>query len=124
MVVSHTTFRNCVCIHRKQWRKNPSDSEGSFRETATGGISILTDPGIPLQLGCVQSNVVNDTNPRWSYDSHVFFEDTNFIEITWGYYRALYTSAMGTPHSRDALSKIILPINPLDTFIPHMELVK
>ena len=79
VVVRHTTFRNCVCIHRKQWRKNQSDSEGSFRETATGGISILTDPGIPLQFGCVQSNVVNDTHPLWSYDSHVLFEDTNLI---------------------------------------------
>ena len=100
VVVSHTTFRNCVCIHRKQWRKNPSDSEGSFRETATGGISILTDPGIPLQLGCVQSNVVNDTHPRWSYDSHVFFEDTNFIDNLGLLSGAVYLSHGNTTFKR------------------------
>ena len=100
VVVSHTTFRNCVCIQRKQWRKNPIDSEGSFHETATDGISILTDPGIPLQFGCVQLNVVNDKHPLWSYDSHVLFEDTNFIDNLGLLSGAVYLSHGNTTFKR------------------------
>ena len=79
VTITNTTFRNCVCFHQKQWKKDPSKAE-FFRETATGAISILTNPDTPLQFGCVESDVANDTHPLWSYDSHVLFEDTNFID--------------------------------------------
>ena len=79
MTITNTTFRNCVCFHQKQWKKDPSKAE-FFRETATGAISILTNPDTPLQFGCVESDVANDTHPLWSYDNHVLFEDTNFID--------------------------------------------
>ena len=79
VTITNSTFRNCVCFHQKQWKKDPSKAE-FFRETATGAISILTNPDTPLQFGCVESDAANDTHPLWSYDSHVLFEDTNFID--------------------------------------------
>ena len=79
VTITNTTFRNCVSFHQKQWKKDPSKAE-FFRETATGAISILTNPDTPLQFGCVESDVANDTHPLWSYDNHVLFEDTNFID--------------------------------------------
>jgi len=79
VTITNTTFRNCVSFHQKQWKKDPSKAE-IFHETATGAISILTNPDTPLQFGCVESDVANDTHPLWSYDSHVLFEDTNFID--------------------------------------------
>ena len=80
MTVRNTTFKNCVCFHQKQWKKDPFRKAESFRETATGAISILTDPDTPLQFGCVESDAANDTHPLYSYDSHVLFEDANFID--------------------------------------------
>ena len=79
VTITNTTFRNCVCFHQKQWKKDASKT-AIFRKTATGAISILTSPDTPLQFGCVESDAANDTHPLWSYDSHVLFEDTNFID--------------------------------------------
>jgi len=79
VTITNTKIRNCVCFHQKEWKKDPSKAK-FFRETATGAISILTNPDTPLQFGCVESDVANDTHPLWNYDSHVLFEDTNFID--------------------------------------------
>ena len=78
ITIRNTTFTDCVCFHRKKWRNLSSKSAGSFYETSTGAISILTSPDKYLQFGCVQLDDNNDTHPLWSYDSHVLFEDTIF----------------------------------------------
>ena len=80
ITIRNTTFRNCVCFDLKQWKDDLDRCKGSFRETATGAISVLTNPDTPLQFGCVESDAANDTHPLYSYDSHVLFEDTNFID--------------------------------------------
>ena len=52
--------------------------DDAFYETATGGISILTNPDKPLKMGCVQLDTKTNTRPLWQYESHVTFEDTAF----------------------------------------------
>ena len=122
VTITNTTFRNCVSFHQKQWKKDPSKAE-FFRATATGAISILTNPDTPLQFGCVESDVANDTHPLWSYDNHVLFEDTNFIDNLGLMAGGVYI-CNGTQPSKGVLSKIILRVNALGTFILHMELDK
>ena len=80
VTVRNTTFRNCICFHPKDWKKYPGSSTGSFRETATGAISILTNFDEPVNFGCIESNTANDTHPLYSYETHVLFEDTTFID--------------------------------------------
>ena len=79
VTVRNTTFRNCVCLHRKEWNRYPQ-SIGLVRETATGAISVLTNVDEPVHFGCINSRTANDTHPLWSYESHVLFEDTTFID--------------------------------------------
>ncbi|KAJ7391335.1 hypothetical protein OS493_019469 [Desmophyllum pertusum] len=79
VTIRNTTFQNCVCFHREQWRRFP-ERGSSFYETSTGAMSILTSPDKYQQLGCVQLDDNNDTHPLWSYDSHVLFEDTTFSD--------------------------------------------
>ena len=57
--IRRSTFRNCVCLYREKW----SLSNGSFYETATGAISILTNPDKLLQSGCVHLDVKNEHPP-------------------------------------------------------------
>ena len=99
VTIQHTTFRNCVCFHRRQWKKHLPWSKGLY-ETATGAISILTNPGRPLQFGCVQLDVNNDTHPLWSYDSHVLFKDTHFIDNLGPLVGGVYISNSNTTFNR------------------------
>ena len=94
-----------------------------FRETATGAISILTDPDTPLQFGCVESDVANDTHPLWSYDNHVLFEDTNFIDNLGLMAGGVYIGN-GNNTFKGCTFQDNLPVNALGTFILHMELDK
>ena len=99
VTIQQTTFRNCVCFHGKQWKKHLPWSKGLY-ETATGAISILTNPGRPLQFGCVQLDVNNDTHPLWSYDSHVLFKDTHFIDNLGLLVGGVYISNSNTTFNR------------------------
>ncbi|KAL9973690.1 hypothetical protein ACROYT_G020176 [Oculina patagonica] len=49
-------------------------------KTATGAISILTNPDKSRQLGCVRPNNTHEIHPTWNYDTYVVFEDTIFVE--------------------------------------------
>ena len=80
VTVRNTTFRNCVCFHRKKWERHSSSSIGFLRETASGAISVLTNDDKPVHFGCINSRTANDTHPLWSYESHVLFEDTTFVD--------------------------------------------
>lgn len=72
--IRRSTFRNCICLYREKW----SLSNGSFYETATGALSILTNPDKLLQSGCVHLNAKTNIHPLWTYRSHVLIEDTIF----------------------------------------------
>ena len=72
--IRRSTFRNCVCLYREKW----SLSNGSFYETATGALSILTNPDKLLQSGCVHLDVKRNIHPLWTYRSHILIEDTIF----------------------------------------------
>ena len=65
--IRRSTFRNCVCLYREKW----SLSNGSFYETATGALSILTIPDKLLQSGCVHLDVKRNIHPQsYSYRGH------------------------------------------------------
>ena len=77
VTIRRTIFRNCINAHRYKWFK---PNRAGFWETATGGISILTNPDKPRSLGCVLQNSGKDIYPSWTYDSHVVFEDSIFLD--------------------------------------------
>ena len=73
--IRRSTFRNCICLYREKWSFS---GKGSFYETATGALSILTNPDKLLQSGCVPPHVEKDIHPLWTYRCHVLIEDTVF----------------------------------------------
>ncbi|XP_078370495.1 uncharacterized protein LOC144654277 isoform X2 [Oculina patagonica] len=76
VTIRRTQFRNCVNAHRFWWFAG----NAYFYETATGAISILTNPDKSWQLGCVRPNATHEIHPSWNYDTFVVFEDTTFVE--------------------------------------------
>ena len=79
LTIRRSKFVNCTYASPevKKWII-PGKSGDYFYETATGGISISTNPDKPLNMGCLRSNTTNNTHPVWQYESHVTFEDTIF----------------------------------------------
>ena len=78
VTIRRTKFRNCINAHRYKWFGDLGS--GFFYETATGAITILTNPDQPRNLGCVRPNARKDIHPLWTYDSRVVFEDSIFVE--------------------------------------------
>lgn len=76
--IRRSIFRNCICLYREKWSLSYGSAHGSFYETATGALSILTNPDTPLQSGCVHLDVKKDTHALWTYRSHVLIENTIF----------------------------------------------
>ena len=77
VTIRRSIFRHCTSV--SQDLGNYSDSKFPY-ETATGAISILSNPDKRYKKGCVQQNITNNTPPLWKYDSHVTVEDTLFQE--------------------------------------------
>ena len=75
--IRRSIFRNCICFYREKWSLS---AQGPFYETATGALSILTNPDKLLQSGCVRPDVKKNIHPLWTYRSHVLIEDTIFQE--------------------------------------------
>lgn len=74
--IRRSIFKNCICFYREKWSLS---AHKSFYETATGALSILTNPDKLLQLGCVSDrDVKKNIHPMWTYRSHVLIEDTIF----------------------------------------------
>ena len=80
VTIRRSKFCNCTYAYPdvQKFYSPENKSGGYFYETATGAISILTNPDKPREMGCLQSNTINDTHPLWHYNSHVVFEDTVF----------------------------------------------
>ena len=78
VTIRRTIFRNCFNAHRYNW--SHGNMSGLFYETATGAISILTNPNKPQNLGCILPDSTKDIYPSWTYDSRVVFEDSLFVE--------------------------------------------
>lgn len=80
LTIRRSRFINCTFVSPEvqKWKIPGNKSGVVFYETATGGISILTNPDKPLKMGCLQSDTKKNTHPLWQYDSHVTFEDTVF----------------------------------------------
>lgn len=80
VTIRRSRFRNCKYAYPevKKWNIPGNKSGGGFYETATGAISILTNPDKPLTTGCLLSDSKINAHPVWHYDSHVTFEDTVF----------------------------------------------
>ncbi|XP_078370496.1 uncharacterized protein LOC144654278 [Oculina patagonica] len=76
--IRRSIFRNCICLYREKWALSYGSGDRTFYETATGALSILTNPDKPLRSGCVHLDVKNDTHPLWTYHSHVLIENTTF----------------------------------------------
>ena len=80
VTIRRTIFRNCVNAHPYMWSyKIRSDNWISY-ETATGAISILTNPDKPRILGCLLPKSTKEIHPLWTYHSRVVFEDSIFAE--------------------------------------------
>ena len=77
VTIRRSIFRHCTSITQELW--NYGDSKFAY-ETATGAISILSNPDKRYKIGCVQGKKNNNTHPLWKYDSHVTVEDTLFQE--------------------------------------------
>ena len=80
LTIRRSKFINCsyAYLEVKKWIIPDNKSGDAFYETATGGISILTNPDKPLEMGCLRSDTKMNTHPLWQYESHVTFEDTVF----------------------------------------------
>ena len=80
VTIRRSKFRNCKYAYPEvqKWNIPDNKSGDSFYETATGAISILTNPDKPLTTGCLLSDSKTNTHPVWHYNSHVTFEDTVF----------------------------------------------
>ena len=80
LTIRRSKFINCIYASPEveKWNIQRKKYGDCFYETATGGISILTNPDKPLNMGCLRSNTTNNTHPLWQYESHVTFEDTVF----------------------------------------------
>lgn len=80
LTIRRSKFVNCHYAYHepKKWYIPANKSGAVFYETATGAVSILTNPDKVMEMGCLQSGSVNNTHPLWQYDSHVSFEDTIF----------------------------------------------
>lgn len=80
LTIRRSKFINCAFTSPEvqKWNISRNTSSDAFYETATGGISILTNPDKPLKMGCVQLDTKTNTHPLWQYESHVTFEDTVF----------------------------------------------
>ena len=78
VTIRRTIFRNCINAYRYSWSHR--EVRGLFYKTATGAISILTNPDKPRNLGCILLNSTKDIYPSWTYDSRVVFEDSLFVE--------------------------------------------
>ena len=78
VTIRRTIFRNCINAHRYSWSNRKSS--GLFYKTATGAISILTNPDKPRNSGCILFNSTKDIYPSWTYDSRMVFEDSIFVE--------------------------------------------
>ena len=76
VTIRRSIFRHCTSFSEELW--NYGDSKFAY-ETATGAISILSNPDKRHKTGCVQGNR-NNTHPLWKYDTHVTVEDTLFQE--------------------------------------------
>ena len=77
VTIRRSIFRHCTSVSQELW--NYGDSKFAY-ETATGAISILSNPDKRYKTGCVQRNITNNTHPLWRYDTHVTVEDTLFQE--------------------------------------------
>ena len=77
VTIRRSIFRHCTSVSQELW--NYGDSKFAY-ETATGAISIISNPDKHYKPGCVQRNITNNTHPLWKYDSHVTVEDTLFQE--------------------------------------------
>ena len=77
VTIRRSIFRHCTSVSQELW--NQGDSKFAY-ETATGAISILSNPDKRYKTGCVQRNITNNTHPLWRYDAHVTVEDTLFQE--------------------------------------------
>ena len=77
VTIRRSIFRHCTSFSQELW--NYGDSKFAY-ETATGAISILSNPDKRHKTGCVQRNINNNTHPLWKYDTHVTVEDTLFQE--------------------------------------------
>ena len=73
--IRRSIFKNCICFYRQKWKLS---AYTSFYETATGALSILTNPDKLLQSGCAHLDVKKNIHPLWTYHSHVLIEDTIF----------------------------------------------
>ena len=76
VTIRRSEFHNCIYAYSdvQKWR-----IPGGFcYETATGAISILTNPDKPLHTGCLPPDSKQNIHPSWHYDSFVTFEDTVF----------------------------------------------
>lgn len=78
VTIKRTIFRNCINAHRYNW--SHGKMHGIFYETATGAISIVTNPDKPRSLGCILPHPTKEIYPSWTYDSRVVFEDSIFVE--------------------------------------------
>ena len=77
ITIQRSIFRHCTSISQELW--NYGDSKFAYK-TATGAISILSNPDKRYKPGCLQRKINNNTHPLWRYDTHVTVEDTLFQE--------------------------------------------
>ena len=77
ITIHRSIFRHCTSISQELW--NYGDSKFAYK-TATGAISILSNPDKRYKPGCLQRKINNNTHPLWRYDTHVTVEDTLFQE--------------------------------------------
>ena len=77
VTIHRSIFRHCTSISQELW--NYGDSKFAYK-TATGAISILSNPDKRYKPGCLQRKISNNTHPLWRYDTHVTVEDTLFQE--------------------------------------------
>ena len=77
VTIHRSIFRHCTSISQELW--NYGDSKFAYK-TATGAISILSNPDKRYKPGCLQRKINNNTHPLWRYDTHVTVEDTLFQE--------------------------------------------